>query len=368
MKKAISMQAESGGKRGLRNATPRRAFTLVELLVVVGVVALLMGLLLPALGAVIQRAKAAQTRGTMDGFARACDAYFLEFGEQPAAVPSSVLYFGVTDNPSDPVVPQNLSKLTQMDNAMLALMGGYRLETDADYAEYTGTELVFNTTPPFRIKIDATRMGEGPMRNGRKYDAFFAPKGNAFGRAGGKLDSATAQPLAPGEGLVPDLVDAWGAPIGYIVQMRTIGPMVRKGNVAGQFERKQMIAYTGSTALGDRGIDQTDTAKGSVLSTYSAAGLPSAESRRLTLAQLIRHPGLDAAGASAASDADRVWSGTARGKYFLFSAGPDGIFFSRSQVRTPDGQPMTDIISRSTNPAGPGIVDSFDDIIVAGDG
>ena len=264
------------------NVTARRAFTLVELLVVVGIVALLTGLLLPALGQVIQRARAAQTRETMESFARACDAYYIEFGEHPAVIPSSVLYLGVTDNPSDPLVPQNLAKLTQMENALLALMGGYRLESDADYSAYTGTELVFNTTPPFRIKIDAARMGEGPMKNGRKYDAFFAPKG-------------------------------------------------------------------------------------SVLSTYSAAGLPSTDSRRLTLAQLIRHPALEAAGASNASDADRVWSGTARGKFFLFSAGPDGIFFSRSQVRTPDGQPMTDIISRTTNPNGPRVVELFDDIVVAGD-
>jgi prepilin-type N-terminal cleavage/methylation domain-containing protein len=349
------------------NVTARRAFTLVELLVVVGIVALLTGLLLPALGQVIQRARAAQTRETMESFARACDAYYIEFGEHPAVIPSSVLYLGVTDNPSDPLVPQNLAKLTQMENALLALMGGYRLESDADYSAYTGTELVFNTTPPFRIKIDAARMGEGPMKNGRKYDAFFAPKGSELRRVGGKMNPATALPLASGEGLMPDLVDAWGAPIGYIAQMRTIGPMVRKGTVAGQFERKQMIAYTGSTALGEAGVDQTDTVKGSVLSTYSAAGLPSTESRRLTLAQLIRHPALEAAGASNASDAERVYSGTARGKFFLFSAGPDGIFFSRSQVRTPDGQPMTDIISRTTNPNGPRVVELFDDIVVAGD-
>ena len=105
------------------SVTARRAFTLVELLVVVGIVALLTGLLLPALGQVIQRARATQTRETMESFARTCDAYYIEFGEPPAAISSSVLYLGVTDNPSDPLVPQNLAKLTPIENALLAPEG-----------------------------------------------------------------------------------------------------------------------------------------------------------------------------------------------------------------------------------------------------
>jgi prepilin-type N-terminal cleavage/methylation domain-containing protein len=354
------------GLSGLGRRARRRAFTLVELLVVIGIIGLLIGLLLPALGSVINRAKAIQTRGTMQAFAKACDAYFIEFGEYPAAIPNAALYLGVTDNPSDPVVVANIPKITQMENALLALMGGYRIESDPDYASYTGTELVFNTSPPFRIKIDAARMGEGPFKNGRKYDAFFAPKGREFGKAAGQMSPTTALPETAGEGLVPDLVDAWGAPIAYVAQMRSIGPLVRKDSVPGQFERKQMIAYTGSTALGDAGVDQTDAAKGSVLSTTGAAGLPSTAARRVTLAQLLRHAGLGQATSSGTSDADRVWSGVARGKYFLFSAGADGIFFSRSQVRTPDGQPMTDIISRVTNPDGPRVIEKYDDIVVSG--
>ena len=355
------------GDRYRARCTPRaRAFSLVELLVAIGVIALLLGLLLPAIGVVIERARATKTLATMQEFAKACDAYFIEFGEYPAAVPNGALYLGVTDNPSDPVVPQNLPQITQTENALLALMGGYRVAGDADYDSYTGTELVFNTTPPFRIKIDATRMGEGPVKNGRKYDSFFTPKGPEFRKAAGQMNHVTGLPEREGEGLVPDLVDAWGAPIAYIAQMRSVGPLVRKDAVAGQFERKQMIAYTGSTALGEAGVDQTDAFKGSVLSTSGAAGLPSTAARRLTLAQLIRHSALDQSVGSGATDTDRVWSGVARGKYFLFSAGPDGIFFSRRQVRTPDGQPMTDIVSRATNPDGPKVIDRFDDVVVSG--
>ena len=253
-----------------------RAFTLVELLVVIGIIGLLVGLLLPALGKVLARSKATATQGTMEEFAKACDAYFQEFNEYPAAVPEEVLYgaTGITGDVSNPAAPatSELPRITAAENALLALMGGYRVDTDPDYATYTGTELVFNTTPPFRIKIDATRMGEGPFKNGRKYDAFFAPKAREFGKAAGQM----------------------------------------------------------------------------------------------TLAQLVRHAGLDPTTAAGTSDADRAWAGVARGKYFFFSAGPDGIFFSRSQVRGPDGQPMTDIISRTTNPDGPKVIEKYDDIVVSG--
>jgi len=63
---------------------------------------LLVALLLPALGRVMQRSRAAQTLAPTEEFGKACDAYFQEFGEYPATIPNAVLYAGVTDNPSDP--------------------------------------------------------------------------------------------------------------------------------------------------------------------------------------------------------------------------------------------------------------------------
>lgn len=342
-------------------ATTSRAFTLVELLVVIGIIALLIGLLLPALGKVMERARITTSQGTMQEFAKACDAYFQEFSEYPGIIPEDALEADMSG--SDSTAP----RISGTENAVLALMGGYRLPNDPDYASYGGTIYTFASNPPFTIKIDPSKIGEGPVRHGKKYDSFFSPKGREFGLANGQYSGSGIE-TSP---LLPDVLDAWSTPILYVRQARGLGPIVYtrlSGAANGQFSRAGLLPYTLSTGLGELGTDQTigsNPASYSVLNTNSAGGQSSSRARDLTLGQLVRHPA-HTTNMSGANDAAKVDAGTPRGKYVLISAGPDGIYFSASQGYGTVASPKGDIVSASQNADGPRVIERFDDLVIAG--
>ena len=65
----------------------RRGFTMTELIVVIGVIAVLASILLAAMGGVRKRALATTTQSTMSEFSKACDAFQLEHGRYPGAIP-----------------------------------------------------------------------------------------------------------------------------------------------------------------------------------------------------------------------------------------------------------------------------------------
>ena len=343
----------------------RRGFTLIEILVVVGIIALLIGILLPALSKVQERARMTQTMGLMQEFAKACDAFQQEFGRYPGLVPEEILA-------NDP-------QISGTENAMLELMGGGVRKNDVDTSTYTNTttgfgasgwvELTFTPTgqPDFKVKINVGKIGDGPFINGKQYPPFFAPKANDLRPTAGQMigKSRTAE-LATSTTKIPDLMDAWGNPIIFLRAARNVGPLAGTNVDRSQFlvlddggtKYGTMDPYLGSDSLGDSSLPQTKAGAGtSPIYTLFEDGSTAVDKKKL-FAQFLRHPGF--------GDPALPLSGTPRGKYLLISAGKDGIYYSRTDGLGNKTTPVTSTVILSRE--GLAGLDNWDDIRMFGGG
>ena len=319
----------------IQSQSHRRGFTLVELLVAIGIIMVLIGILLPALGKVSTKAKATATTATMNEFAKACDVFYTQFGYYPGIVPESYL----ANTPNAPI--------SGTENALLHLMGGAIRNDDPNYATAAGTVLTFtgpagSAPATISIKVYPIDIGKGPRIEGKQYEPFFTPKDAQLKIAVGQVGQTL--PL-------PDLLDAWGQPIGYIRSSRPTGLMT--GTVAEnpQFFIEPLFPYFNSTGLGDLAIDQTAN---SVFYAGTTAN------KQEYLAQLIRHPAMGSF--AVLGDAK---AGTPRGKYFLFSPGSDGIYFAKLG----DGPtPTLTFTFAGQDARKPDVVTTYNDIVVSGGG
>ena len=227
--------------RQLRRSS--RAFTITELLVVVGIIVLLIGLLLPALGKVRQKARVTQTSSTLEEFAKACDAFNQQFGYYPGVVPEYIL--------------ENDPKITATENAVLHLSGGAvradelpiwingdRYDSLSQVQSDHGGEVISFNAPDgstFDVLIDARTVGEGPFVQGKRYAPFYAPKGSELSAAQGVVRNSSEVEL----GFIPSVLDAWGTPVLYARRIRSNGPLTGSAdhNASGDYEAGAQFSF-----------------------------------------------------------------------------------------------------------------------------
>ena len=328
---------------------PPRGFTMTELLVVIGVIAVLAGILLAAMGGVRKRALSTQTESTMQEFSKGCEAFVVEHNRYPGMVPEHILAQAEFLSGMPP-------ELSGTENGLLDLMGGARILTplddpdDPEFANF-GTEPGAVVISPdlvvqgWQLKIDLNRLGEGPLVDGRLYSPYFTPSEAALRAIKGQ--ESETDPTLP----IPDLVDAWGQPIIYLRRARTNGPLVGALTTNPQFFAASMTPYTQSIKLGNLGENQMGL---SILNV--------AQETDDTLAQILRHPAFGTYG-----NVGDALNGTARGAYALMSAGADGVYFSIQDGPGTPKVPVDDIVTDSEN-SNPKVVEEYDDIRVFGGG
>lgn len=346
----------------------RGGFTLVELLIVIGIIILLISILVPVVGRVRQASYNAAAKTFMTQLARAIDAYEIDFKAYPGPLANAEIYNDVA-NPLntklivDPALPPtdfasapwDTKKITMAENLVLGLLGGLKKEQ----------------APPYtKLHYDPREVGNGafglnPAATSKRHKAYVEainlswrvtelPQ-DAPAAAGVKTGKYRDDAAAADDSIIPEFVDTYTDPLPILYLRAKRGAIANaalqldfKNNTivtwdpadatppgrVGQYDLHQIMAYTKNGI----GIGRKSLTHGLQTATPSATSPPS-DKTGLQLWDAYPYFRNQTLSTPKESDTTAYGTGTNRNDvphqkdgYILISAGPDRVYGTRDDI------------------------------------
>ena len=268
------------GSHPLKNKA-RSAFTLVELLVVILIIAVLMGILIPAVSSVRQSARVAATQTFMSSLQAAIERYYQEFHAYPGPISNfNINDTGFTLNVGSLTPPAlaaynttlNSQRITGSENLVLGLLGGLQI--------VPGTGIVY----------DPSRVGAGPVNllNGKQYAPYLETEAELSWKKDAPSISGQFKDEAgqANDSIIPEFVDKFPNPLPILylrcrpgvqtaINLAGNNPIITDGSRLGPYDINDIIGYTippaGGSPIGmGKTLKATDYRGGTV---YPSHGL-----------------------------------------------------------------------------------------------